>query len=419
VPTFISKYLYTFTILVGTIIFLRPFSFVHVGDAIIYFKGTSEMFSGVDLYEIDRADFGTRFFNGPVWGLWLWPLTVLPESIGLLIFRLLSVLASAAMFFIVSKRTLKREYPLYLLFFLMFSIRMNTNLGQGAAIAYLCFVLSAYLLFNFRTLQNSLYVNIAAALLFVFASNYKPQLGVLLFAFAVLRKRWVFISSSLIAICIVEYLLALLKFQVSYLDWLKLLLERTSRLYLGGSQNIFGPWSLLGEFIDFNVESFMVVVNISLLVSLYFISRSAKVRVPTAKDFELSLVFLSFGSLIVAYSPLQDSFLITCIYFSWLLERKFRNYSILNSIVLSLFFLPTEQSLRNYIILIGVTAVIAHFSGVVDIKLYLPTSLTILALQEYLNYDHKIYDLAGVGVILASFIILKVAHKQKNIDEIL
>ena len=408
--TNLYKYI-TFAIAIGII--LRPLSFSGVGDFLIYLKGSRELVSGIDLYEIDRAPFGSRYFNGPLLAILLFPFTYLDSGVALFLFRLMNIIAISLAFrkYVGSKM---REFPeAYLLLFLLFPVRMNTNLAQGSGIALLLYLWTCSLLFNRNSKKRTSTNQILASFAFVLASNYKPQLGLLLFIFAILMKKKFFFIGVFTQILSLEIFVRLFDWKFSYFNWLNLLIERSTRIQNGGSEALFGPLALMGHLFSFNPTYFVAIILLVLMC--FFVWASKRCRIINRREIDMKFGQLSLvlAPLTVSYSPLQDSIAVVLFLFLTVNRKLQRKINVIEVIALVLLLLPTDKSLLNFLLLVIVGVSLIHPRRV-DFLILLPVLFLVIVFSEKYWYSHMIYDLAGLGVLMLA--INSVAKSIKIVD---
>jgi hypothetical protein len=391
-----SKYI---AFAISIVVILRPLTFTEVGDFLIYLKGSRELVSGIDLYNIDRAPFGSRYFNGPILAFLLLPFTCLDSGLALFLFRVLNIAAILVVFQKYSGLRLVKSPEIYLLLLLLFPIRMNTNLAQGSGIALLLYVWTLHLLFN-RKLKWSASKNQAlASIAFVLASNYKPQLGFLMFLFAILMRKNLFILLVLAQILSFEIIAQIFDWQFSYLDWFKLLIERTERIQTGSSESIFGPFSLLGRMLTFNPTVLMAIMVILLVSFFAFVAMKCRLANRQEFDIQFSQLTLALAPLTVSYSPLQDSIAVVVLFLVASKTKISKKLTSVETMILLILLLPTDLSILNFLSLVTVGIVLVHPRRI-DFRVLLPLLSLIIFLLEKNWYSHMIYDLVGFAVLI-------------------
>ena len=408
--TYLYRYL-TFAIAIGII--LRPISFSGAGDFLIYLKGSRELVSGIDLYEIDRAPFGSRYFNGPILAMLLFPFTYLDSGVALFLFRLMNIIAISLAFKKYVGFKIRERPEAYLLLFLLFPVRMNTNLARGSGIALLLYLWTCSLLFNGNSKKRTSTNQILASFAFVLASNYKPQLGLLLFIFAILMKKKLFFIGVFTQIMSLEMFVRLFDWKFSYFNWLNLLIERSKRIQNGGSEALFGPLAFLGHLFSCNPTYLVAIILFVLMCFFLWASKRCKIINKREIDMEFGQISLVLAPLTVSYSPLQDSIAVV-LFFLLAINRKLqKKLNAIEVFALVLLLLPTDKSLLNFLLLviIGVSLIQPRR---VDFKILLPVLFLIILFTEKLWYGHAIYDLAGLGVLMLS--INSVANRIKSLD---
>ena len=388
-------------ILFVILITLRPLTY-SAGDFLVYIKGSKQILTGAPVYEINFAPFGTRFFNGPVWGYFLSPFTLLPDSLSLVLFRLATLFAS---YYLVKKAIngFRRNELMYMaLFFLWFPFRMNMNLAQGAALS------GAAILYSATELKNKeikFFKLLLCATLITFALNYKPLLATFFIMYLVITKKYkILISFSLLNTLIQ---LALIKWNnnASYFKWFQLMLERNKRINNGGNSNLVGTWALVAK--KFSLTPMIISYASILLCILIFCSF---VYLKKFKfNFEISTLFASIGVLLGPYSPAQDSLLLSLILIRSIRKKRDDLLSRFYMASISSFWsLSTEISPTKSIFLIIATSYVIYvlFQSKSLATYHAVLGATLLIITLISRDEHINYDLAGIGSLLSCILLL-------------
>ena len=395
----ISKLYYIFLLPLILLVFLRPLTF-SVGDFLVYYKGSTQIIHGFDLYRISLENFGTRFFNGPIWGYFISPLTILEPKAALIIFRIVSAVLCIFYFPKVLNDS-NKDKILYLgIFLLMFPTRMNMNLAQGAAISGSLFL---FVILNLKYKKDKLNQILIQSIFMTVAFNYKPLLGSILIIYLLFKRQ---IRLILLFMTInIAYLIINLYFNktASYISWFKLMKERNSRIIQVGYENIVGPWAFIARIFRINP---MFILLVQLILILFFIAYLYLTR-KRKFDVDESVIFLSAGTMVGLYSPAQDS-LVLCSYLIFkyyvLLKNKksFVREKIIFGIILGFWSASTEISIIKSVVIITLECILLLLLKT-EIVILFSISLSWLLSQFIIiniKYDHINYDLAGISTLL-------------------
>lgn len=412
----IPRLYYTFLLPPILLIFLRPLTF-SVGDFLIYYKGSTQIIHGIDLYKISLENFGTRFFNGPIWGYFISPITILDSGIALIIFRIFS--AVLCIFYLpkVLKESDNKDIFLFFgIFLLMFPVRMNMNLAQGAAIAGSLFL---YVIRNIILKNDRLHQILIQSLLMTIAFNYKPLLGGIFFIYLLFKNQVRLII--LFIVINISYISISLYFNksISYYAWFQLMKERNSRIIQGGYENIVGPWAFVARILHMNPIFILAIqlILISLLIVYLYATKKRKF------DIDEAVILLSAGTLLGLYSPAQDSFILSSYlilrYFSQLRkERGFLLNKILFGMTMGFWSASTETSFVKSLIIITLVSILLcmlkiEYTIVYSVIISSFISQIILLL---IKYDHINYDLAGFATLIGNILlVLNLFRRHKKV----
>jgi hypothetical protein len=118
-------------------------------------------------------------------------------------------------------------------------------------------------------------------------------------------------------------------------------------------------------------------------------------------DFQISLLAIALAPLTTIYSPLQDSIAVA-LFLLYVPNGDVRlNFDSMRTIALLLFLLPTDFSTLNFLLL-ATLGIALLFQTRIDLRaLFLLFALLVYSMEIHW-YDHLIYDLAGIGVLILS-----------------
>jgi len=414
----LDKALYVLILVSSILIILRPLSFVTVGDFRVYLTGVDEVISNEPVYDPSRGNFGKRYFNGPLLAWLLSPFLAIPESLALLLFRTISLISTVTLGWLIFRRELVRRetFLIVIVSLLLFSSRMNINLAQGASISALSGCAGIYLLFNnsFKSKTPTIFLS---ALLLSITFNYKPQLSliVLFYLCIILRKfrfllYFIAINGSYELACIVSGRNA------TYLNWFELLLSRSTRIVESGSQDIVGPYALIGALLQFPVQ--LTYLFPIAMVTILLAVRNHRENISTA------LWLLGIGTFLGPYSPAQDALLLSILFLKEVTAKRStiegdwyqspRLLAIFATLTLALQVLATENSFSNSMILGFCLAVIFRKLALylVSWKEFLFMAFISSLIPAYFNYDHIVYDIAGLSTFIMGIFGLLILHKK-------
>ena len=389
-------FIFFFVILVT----LRPITY-SVGDFLVYLKGSKQILANQEIYGIDFAGFGTRFFNGPLWAYVISILTIVPSSIALIIFRTLGLFASLKMIRMQFSEFTRQRFILIALFLLWFPQRMNMNLAQGAALAGMMLLIVSHKVSvgNLKTLEW-----FTCALLISVALNYKPALVSFFLIYLLITRNYKLLFYISIFNGLFQVFLIKWNPNASYLNWFQLMLERNRRIVESDNSNLVGPWALLSRLFDLK-PSFMNAFSI-----LIFLNIVTLLAIRKKRDFNFndSLVMTSLGVLIGPYSPAQDSLLLSLaliVYFNN--ENNIYNRYLL-ILISSFWSLSTEISyVKSVLLIIAISYLIFRlFNSFLLLTIHLLLSSILLMVSLANQYDHIIYDIAGFGSLMAALYLL-------------
>jgi hypothetical protein len=414
----LDKVLYVLILLFSTLIILRPLSFVTVGDFRVYLSGVAEVISNEKVYDPSRGNFGKRYFNGPLLAWLLSPFLMVPESLALFLFRTISLISTITLVWLVFRRKLVRReiFLIVIVTLLLFSSRMNMNLAQGASISALSGCAGIYLLLD-NSLKSKTPTIFLSAFLLSITFNYKPQLSlIVLFYLCIILRKFKF-SLYFIAIngfyelaCVVSGRNA------TYLNWLELLLARSTRIAESGSQDIVGPYALIGALLQFPVQ--LTYLFPIAMVTILLAVRNHRQNISTA------FWLLGIGTFLGPYSPAQDALLLSILFLKEVIARKStiegdryqnsRSLAIFATFTLALQVLATENSFSNSMILGFCLAVIFRELELhlVRWRAFLIMAFISSLIPLYFKYDHIVYDIAGLSTFMMGIFGLWILHKK-------
>ena len=391
------------------IVCLRPL-FFSAGDFLVYLKGSREFFDLVPIYKVEYAPFGSRFFNGPIWAIFLSPFNLFSTEVALFIFRILILITSIFLFQITIPVRESKKIVLLSLFCLWFPFRMNLNLAQGASIAALFFVLAAQILMRSKLKLTSL---ILSAIFITIAVNYKPSLGIFYLIYLLLIKKIRFLVTFVSLNVFLSILIYYYNPNASYINWLLLMLERNNRIQIGDYSNIIGPLALLSRIFTLSPK---LVITFSLLCCLVIFLFS-KLKIKSSSHFDNLVSFLGLGIVVGLYSPAQDSLVLSLLLLFYLDKIELTKVRKIIFVVISASWsLSTEQSILKSL-LIG--AVVSYLIKVLFKSNFLSgihfvLSLGISILSNFVDYDHITYDLVGVGSLFSTvFVVFLMSRNDK------
>jgi hypothetical protein len=414
----LDKALYVLILVSSILIILRPLSFVTVGDFRVYLTGVAEVISNEPVYDPSRGNFGKRYFNGPLLAWLLSPFLAIPESLALLLFRTISLISTVTLGWLIFRRELARRetFLIVIVSLLLFSSRMNINLAQGASISALSGCAGIYLLLN-NSLKSKAPTIFLSALFISITFNYKPQLSliVLFYLCIILRKfrfllYFIAINGSYELACIVSGRNA------TYLNWFELLLARSTRIVESGSQDIVGPYSLIGALLQFPVQ--LTYLFPIAMVTILLAVRNHRENISTA------LWLLGIGTFLGPYSPAQDALLLSILFLKEVTAKRStiegdwcqnpRLLAIFATLTLALQVLATENSFSNSMILGFCLAVIFRKLALhlVSWRAFLLMAFISSLIPAYFNYDHIVYDIAGLSTFIMGIFGLLILHKK-------
>lgn len=414
----LDKALYVLILVSSILIILRPLSFVTVGDFRVYLTGVAEVISNETVYDPSRGNFGKRYFNGPLLAWLLLPFLTIPEPIALLLFRTISLISTVTLVWLLFRRQLVRRetFLIIIVSLLLFSSRMNINLAQGASISALSGCAGIYLLLN-NSLKSKIPTIFLSALLLSITFNYKPQLSliVLFYLCIILRKfrfllYFIAINGSYELVCIVSGRNA------TYLNWFELLLARSNRIVESGSQDIVGPYALIGALLQFPVQ--LTYLFPIAMVTILLAVRNHRENISTA------LWLLGIGTFLGPYSPAQDALLLSILFLKEVTARRStieghwcqnpRLLAMFATLTLALQVLATENSFSNSMILGFCLAVIFRKLALhlVSWRAFLFMAFISSLIPAYFNYDHIVYDIVGLSTFIMGIFGLLTLHKR-------
>ena len=380
------------------------------GDFLIYLKGANQILNGENMYAIEFAPFGTRFFNGPFWAYMLSPLTFVTPEFALFIFRFISLVVSVSLCLYLAPGSREQKFLVSSLFMLWFPFRMNMNLAQGASIAA---ALSVFVAAQVGKRTWSFIPLVAATLALTISANFKPTLLVYFLMYLLIKKE----IKIIISFVLFNLFFTLFQFWISpkatYFEWFFLMLERSGRISDGDFSNIVGPWALVARI--FHIDPIFIGF-ISLTVTFIILTVLIRARrVPFS--FRESVVLLSVAVLIGPYSPAQDSFLLSLILVISIPQVRELIWTRAYFVVVSSFWtLSTEESTLKSLLLISAISVIILrlFKSTPLFLLHVSVSCLILVVNHFLDYDHATYDIAGFGTLLSCVYLLSIQIKNRN-----
>ncbi len=399
--SYLNLALIFFSAVIAAVVSIRPLTY-SVGDFLVYLKGATQILEGQDVYGIDFAAFGTRFFNGPVWGYLLTPFTMIPQEAALFTFRLISLAASILLFYFLVPRNRKYLIVSLSLVLLWFPSRMNINLAQGASIAA---ALGAYVAFRSANHQIKFGKLIAAALALTISINFKPTLLAYFMAYLLVKRKFqlvgLFVAINF-ALTVIQYLS---NSTATYLNWFTLMLERNRRILEGDFSNIVGPWALIARIANADPK---LIGYFSLLFSLFLMVFFLKTR-KEVMNFHESLAILSIAVLIGPYSPPQDSFLLSLvlvIVLPQIIEKQLSRYLFV--VISSCWSLSTEKSfLKSTLLILAITALVYFVFKSVHLAIFhCILSMSLLLANLWIEYDHITYDISGLGSLLGCIVLM-------------
>lgn len=414
----LDKTLYVLILVSSILIILRPLSFVTVGDFRVYLAGVAEVISNEPVYDPSRGNFGKRYFNGPLLAWLLSPFLAIPESLALLLFRTISLISTVTLVWLIFRRELVRreKFLIVIVSLLLFSSRMNINLAQGASISALSGCAGIYLLLN-NSLKSKTPTIFLSALLLSITFNYKPQLSliVLFYLCIILRKfrfllYFIAINGSYELACIVSGQNA------TYLNWFELLLARSTRIVESGSQDIVGPYSLIGALLQFPVQ--LTYLFPIAMVAILLAVRNHRDNISTA------LWLLGIGTFLGPYSPAQDALLLSILFLKEVTAKRriiegdwYKNprlLAIFATLTLALQVLATENSFSNSMILGFCLGIIFRKLALqlVSWRAFLFMAFISSLIPAYFDYDHLVYDIAGLSTFIMGIFGLLILHKK-------
>ena len=379
---------------------LRPITY-SVGDFLVYLKGSRQILANQEIYEIDFAGFGTRFFNGPLWAYVISVLTIFPSSIALMIFRTLGLFASLKLLRMQFSNFTQQSFILVSLFLLWFPYRMNMNLAQGAAIAGMMLLIVSHKMSvgNLKTMEMFM-----CASLISIALNYKPALVLFFLVYLLITRHYKLLFLVSIFNGLFQAFLIKWNPNASYLKWFQLMLERNRRIVESDNSNLVGPWALLSRLFDLK-PSFLNAFSILLFLTIVTLLVIRKKR---DFNFNDSLVMLSIGVLIGPYSPAQDSFLLSLALIVYFKKENNIYYRYLLILISSFWSLSTEISyVKSVFLIIAISYLIFRvFNSFILSTIHLLFASILLIVSFANQYDHIIYDISGFGSLMASLYVL-------------
>lgn len=414
----LDKALYVLILVSSILIIFRPLSFVTVGDFRVYLTGVAEVISNETVYDPSRGNFGKRYFNGPLLAWLLSPFLTIPESLALILFRTISLISTVTLVWLIFRRELvqRKTFLIVIVSLLLFSSRMNINLAQGASISALSGCAGIYLLLN-NSLKSKTPTIFLSALLLSITFNYKPQLSlIVLFYLCIILRKFRFllyftaINGSYELACLVSGRNA------TYLNWFELLLARSTRIVESGSQDIVGPYALIGALLQFPVQ--LTYLFPIAMVTILLAVRNHRENISTA------LWLLGIGTFLGPYSPAQDALLLSILFLKEVSAKRStiegdwhqnpRLLAIFVTLTLALQVLATENSFSNSMILGFCLAVIFRKLALhlVSWRVFLFMAFISSLIPEYFKYDHIVYDIAGLSTFIMGIFGLFILHKK-------
>jgi hypothetical protein len=375
---------------------------ISAGDFLVYFKGTEQLLNQQEIYRVDFAPFGKRFFNGPVWGYFLSPFTLFSSEAALILFRTISLLISLTLVWKLSPGSREQKFWISSLFLLWFPSRMNMNLAQGAAIAGALALYVAFKLHGRNLTKTSMLLGSLALTLSV---NFKPTLLVYFLSYLVLSKQLRFVIYFIVINLIILFTQVFFTPNATYLNWANLMIERNGRILEGDFSNLVGPWALIARAtkMDPHIVGYFSLLVSGLILFLLFRNRNE------GFDFQVSLLTLSVAVLVGPYSPAQDSLLLSILLVISITDFKQSLWSkVCFTFVSCLWTLSTEKSIIKSLVLLVVISYIIFklFESLLLLLIHLFISLLLLAINQAITYDHITYDLAGLGTLIGCVCLL-------------
>lgn len=381
------------------------------GDFLVYFKGTEQLLNQQEIYRVDFAPFGKRFFNGPLWGYFLSPLTIFSPEVALILFRTFSFLISITLVWKLSPGSRKQKFWISSLFLLWFPSRMNMNLAQGAAIAGALALYVALRLSRRNLTKTSM---LLGALALTLSVNFKPTLLVYFLSYLVLSKQLKFVFYFVVLNLIILFTQVYFTPNATYLNWANLMIERNGRILGGDFSNLVGPWALIARATKMDPH---LVGYFSLFVSLFILFLLFRNR-DKGFDFQDSLLLLSVSVLVGPYSPAQDSLLLSILLVILIPHFKKSLWSkFCFTFVSCLWSLSTEKSMIKSLVLLVVISYIIFkiFESLLLLLIHLGISLLLLVINQTITYDHITYDLAGLGTLIGCVCLLYPYCRRKKL----
>jgi len=407
----VSQFTLIFIIPVSIFVIARPLAFFGEGDALIYFKGAKQLIDGTHLYEIGREPFGSRFFNGPLFGMLHIPFLLIPSDYQLVLYRIVLLIATVLLF-----RLIYREFggngthwmiPLCV-FLLTFPSRMNSNLAQGASFAFLSCLVGLILLVRWQKSRSKAEL-LCSSTLIVIALNYKPLLLLALFLYLISVRQIQLILVTCVIVALTQALFTIIGFKASYLSWFRLLVERSSRISEQGSSDIVGQWASLGKVVNFSPTLTLIIPSILILPIALLIFKNRQ-----EFDMKTSIFFLAIGSSFGPYSPAQDSLMLTSVVVSILFSSNLSSISkpniflVIITFAMGFLFVATRNSLINSLLIsfLGIFLISTRMNvkRQESIGIILGTLICLLAVLQWEN-SHVVYDMVGVGLLMLSCVL--------------
>lgn len=388
---------------------IRPL-FHSAGDFLIYFKGAEQILSGQELYRTDFAPFGRRFFNGPVWGLVLSPLTLLPAEYALIIFRFFSLVASVILIWRLAPGSQEQKILYCSLFLLWFPSRMNLNLAQGASIAA---ALAVYVAHRLEAQNLRKFELFATALALTIAVNFKPTLVIFFLIYLILKKEFRFFLIFIILNFGIFLTQMLMQPTATYFDWALLMSERSRRIIESDFANLVGPWALAARVTNLDPKWIGYISLLLVVLVIAFVLKNGK----SAFHFRESLVVLSVGVLFGPYSPAQDSLLLSILLVISIPQLGEKFLHRIFFVAISCFWaLSTEKSILKSLFLIVIISFVIYklFDSRLLLFVHVGIAASLLALNQSVQYDHITYDIAGLGSLIGCGFVLGIYFKRGN-----
>ena len=260
-------------------------------DYQVYFESGSQVRSLQSPWNLG-GDINALYLHGPISSVWMNLFTILPQSFGLNLLRIMSLLAIPFIFRTTLKivgaisYSNKAFWMISCLIILSFPIRASLQYGRFEILVFAVFT---YLIFRIRKATSKLDFLFVGILIGVIV-DYKPHVFLLpsLLLLLIFRKSYLYFG--LIASTLLGSLISVvLTDRLPYLEWVKIILERGNGVQ---TENDAGLFSInygfgIGPFIS-------VALGLTFVLYLSLINRHLKSASLTTKAVAFVLVYVLF-----------------------------------------------------------------------------------------------------------------------------